>query len=291
MSVRLDVSQVFLAIALHPDVAAQLCDAVLIERWQGPRDLKFICKAAGIPSTQQSLVEKVLLSGLGAGFCRRVSSLSWEPLLEKEALALLCDMLKGADSYRQNIHRDADIVEVVLTRPPKPSRLEQALQASGYCYLGLGGTSETFEDMASRAVKRFVVMTPFIDREGAVTLLSLFKRVPDAVSRELVLRYKDESAPPPGFLAIAKELSSLGVVCYNYRLERELGEGYETFHAKVVLVDDNWCYVGSANMTWTSFAYSMELGVSVRGSTAGRVGNLIDAIIRISKRVTPGAYS
>jgi phosphatidylserine/phosphatidylglycerophosphate/cardiolipin synthase-like enzyme len=52
------------------------------------------------------------------------------------------------------------------------------------------------------------------------------------------------------------------------RLDRPEATGYETFHAKVLLADDDEAYVGSANMTKWSFEQSLELGVLVRGRAA-----------------------
>lgn len=71
---------------------------------------------------------------------------------------------------------------------------------------------------------------------------------------------------------------------FDYRLERD-GGGFETFHAKVVLADRNWAYVGSTNMTQWSLAYSMELGVSLKGRSAGRIARVVDAVLRVSKHL------
>lgn len=279
------ISNFFLALAPYAEIAVQLCDAISNERWTGSRELRFICTASGIPLSQQSLVEKVLQAGSKAGFCQQLSPMTWDAPEDKSSITTLTEMLRGVAIYRQHVHCDSDLVEVVLTRPPKPSRIEQALQASGYSYFGLEGTGETFDDMASRAKRRFVVMSPFLDKQGAATLLSLFMRVSTGVRKELVIRYKDSHSPPDGLDDIQEQLTVLGVATYNYRLDREDG-WYETFHAKVVLVDDNWCYVGSANMTKASLEYSMELGVAVRGKAASRVSNLVDAIIQVAKRIS-----
>lgn len=280
-----NASLAFLAMAHHAEVAARLSDAIIDGRWSGTHDLSFICIASGLPLSQQGMIEKVLKAGSTAGYCRRVTPLMWEPLLPVEQVRRLADMLRGAAIYRKEIHRDRDEVEVILTRPPKPSQLERALLESGYSYFGLEGTGETFEDMADKAQNRFVVMTPFLDKQGALTVLSLFKRVKPGVRREIILRYKDAKTPPDGFSDIQAELKSTGVAVYNYRIPRNNDEGYETFHAKVVLVDDNWSYAGSANMTQWSLDYSMELGFTARGQSAARVGNIIDAIVKISQRV------
>jgi phosphatidylserine/phosphatidylglycerophosphate/cardiolipin synthase-like enzyme len=77
-------------------------------------------------------------------------------------------------------------------------------------------------------------------------------------------------------------LAQLGVEVYDYAIPRPAGAGTETFHAKVVLADDNYAYVGSANMNKSSLEYSMELGILVRGEAATLVSKVIDAILQIS---------
>lgn len=286
MSLLPDPLRAFLALAPHATIAASLCDSCVEKRWTGARDLAGICLSAGLPLSRQGAVEKVLHAGSGVGIFRQVSALTWEISdAHRDVIDVIAPMLRGAALYDEKVHRDENDVRVVLTRPPKPSRLEGALEASGYSYLGLDNTSEAFADMAARATTRLMVMTPFLDEHGAAVALSLFERAAHTVRRELILRSKDGGIPPEGYSHIRERLKRLDVAVYDYRLDRENGAGYETFHGKVILVDDQWCYVGSANMTQWSFNYSMELGVTVRGSAATRIGQIADAIISIAKRV------
>lgn len=278
--------QAFLALAPHAGIAAILCEIFIEGKWTGPRDLREICSLASLPLSQQNVVEKVLRAGAEVGIFRQVSALSWETNVSaRDTIVSVVSMLRGVALYSESVHQDENEVRVVLTRPPKPSRLEGALEASGYSYFGLDNTGEAFADMAVRASKRLVVMTPFLDNQGAALVLSLFEKTSKNVRRELILRSKDAGAPPDGYLIIRTALQELGVSVFDYRIDRENGTGYETFHAKIVLVDDQWCYVGSVNMTQWSFAYSMELGVTVRGSAASRISQLVDSIIGVAKRL------
>lgn len=89
-------------------------------------------------------------------------------------------------------------------------------------------------------------------------------------------------ALPVGLVKIAEELNALGVRCYNFRLDRADMAGYETFHAKVVLVDPLAAYVGSANMNRWPFEYSLELGLRVTGKAGVRIAEIVDAVIHVS---------
>jgi phosphatidylserine/phosphatidylglycerophosphate/cardiolipin synthase-like enzyme len=74
-------------------------------------------------------------------------------------------------------------------------------------------------------------------------------------------------------------LNEMGVRLLNYLLPA--GDGYETFHAKVVVADADQAYVGSANMTKYA-RHSMELGVVLRGRSARAVAALVRAVEHIS---------
>jgi phosphatidylserine/phosphatidylglycerophosphate/cardiolipin synthase-like enzyme len=192
-------------------------------------------------------------------------------------------MLQGASNYLESVHHDTDEVEVVLTKPTRPSELERALREAGYEQVGLVATVEMFPAMAAGATAHFTVMTPFLDAAGAEAVVQLFNRTAPSVERRLILR-SNPTGLPDGYLQAANRLRELGVVVMDYRLERD-GGGFETFHAKVVLADRNWAYVGSTNMNQWSLAYSMELGVSLKGRAAGRIARVVDAVMQIAKCV------
>jgi phosphatidylserine/phosphatidylglycerophosphate/cardiolipin synthase-like enzyme len=90
---------------------------------------------------------------------------------------------------------------------------------------------------------------------------------------------------PDALAGKAGELKAMGVSVYDFRIPRPDKPENETFHAKVVRVDEAECYAGSSNMTKWSFEYSLELGFHVRGAAAARVAKLLEAVIAVSVRV------
>jgi len=225
----------------------------------------------------------MLKAGAAHALFRQHSPMSWSPFVEKAIMERLALMLQGASAYLESVHHEEDEVEVVLTKPIRPSELERALGEAGYEQVGLVATGEIFPAMAAGANAQLIVMTPFLDLAGAEALVQLFSGSAPAVSRRLILR-SSPSGLPDGYLAAADRLHRLGVTVFDYRLERD-GGGFETFHAKVVLADRNWAYVGSTNMNQWSLAYSMELGVSLKGRAAARIARVIDAVAKIAKRL------
>jgi hypothetical protein len=119
-------------------------------------------------------------------------------------------------------------------------------------------------------------MTPFLNDEGLLFALELFRST-RARRRNLIIR-----RPGSARVAIDRrllELTHLNVEVLDYTLP--VGDGYETFHAKVLLADQDLAYVGSANMT--AFArHSMELGILSDGRAAHVVASIVRAVERIA---------
>jgi len=68
------------------------------------------------------------------------------------------------------------------------------------------------------------------------------------------------------------------VKVFNYSIPRSSGFGRETFHAKVVIADRRYAYVGSSNVTAASLDHSMEMGVTLEGKAVAEVAEVIDAV-------------
>ena len=83
-----------------------------------------------------------------------------------------------------------------------------------------------------------------------------------------------------------QRLNARGVSVLKYDIEHDRSLrhlGYESFHAKILLADDDKAYVGSSNMNRYSRDHSMECGIVVRGPGAKPVSALVDAIISIAQ--------
>ena len=274
------VLPIFAAVAKRPDVAAAICAAAAKRDWVGQATVAGICSASHLPLSRQGDVTSALKAGVPHGLFKQHSPLTWSASADPALMARLASMLTGAAAYIETVYRDADEVDVVLTKPARPSELERALREANYESVGLIATGEVFTSMAAGAQSAFTVMTPFVDELGAQTLVHLFEKTSPAVRRMLVIR-STPTGLPEAFLSASAALAQLGVRVLDYRLERE-GGGFETFHAKVVLADRHWAYVGSSNMNQWSLAYSMELGVSLKGRSAARIARVIDALSKVA---------
>ena len=75
----------------------------------------------------------------------------------------------------------------VVTMPPSPSAIRASLPATGLAYAALVPTRETFERLADAAANSFTIMTPFLNDEGLVIALDLFRRT-RAQRKHLIIR-------------------------------------------------------------------------------------------------------
>lgn len=198
-----------------------------------------------------------------------------------ERFPRLAFALHAVEHYRSSVHRDATVAQVVLTKPPRPSVLEQKLSALGWRTAELEATEHAFHGMVRAAQRRVVVMTPFFDSTGAAWLQELLSYASPGVHRTLILRSLEDNTRkdyPYGFDAISPWLKAQGVQVFNYSIPRMEG-GRETFHAKAVLCDRSAAYLGSSNVTAASLEHSMEMGVVLEGRAATGVAEVIDAVL------------
>ena len=249
--------------------------------FRGPTPLRILASSAGISSTQIPQLLVALGAAEASGIVVRASADSWSVSLPQARCGQLALMLRGINLYLGQVHRDVDTVAVVISRPAEPSRLIQALERTLEGTWALTNTAEMLVDMATRATARFSVMTPFVDDDGADRITALFEATRRGVERQLIVR----NGLSPALAGHAPQLRAMDVHVYDFRIARDTGYETETFHAKVVRVDDSECYVGSSNMTRWSFQYSLELGFHVRGQAGRQVSRVLDAVLEVSTRV------
>lgn len=274
------VNAAFLALAEHSEVAASVCAAVSTLSIDGATEVRRLCTASRIAQSQSMRVQEFLTASVEQGLFRRRTELTWEPAL-LELHAALAPMFAGCALYKQRVHRDRDVVEVVITKPSAPSRFNDELTAVHGGGWGLIDTEEALPAIAEAASRRFCVMTPYVDAVGAPVVANLFQRAAPGVRKVLIVRAEANDEMPVGLEAIRPILKELDVSVLNFRLERGSFRGSETSHAKVVLADDVLAYVGSLNMNRWSLGYSLELGVRLRGASARDIARVVDAAERV----------
>lgn len=272
-----EIEGIFLQLAPHASVLCGIFELAGQGGLQGSHSSREIARLVGVGAARLPDIVDALLAAESSRTMEQVSG-EWRFTLEAQHCYQLGLLLRGAAMYRERVHQDLDRVRVVVSKPPQPSRFVTELENTLEGAWGLLATSELLGEMAARAEKRLTIMTPFVDASGANRIVQLFGATREGVERELIVR----DGMPSALVKLIETLRKLGVKVFDFRLLRTGSGESETFHAKVVSIDDRECYVGSSNMTRWSFDYSLELGFHVTGKAAAQVSRILDVVVRVS---------
>ena len=186
--------------------------------------------------------------------------------------------LEGAATMRLTLNDDGKALAIV-TLPLAPSAIERALPLTGFAHASLLSTTEALKRVTAAAVGSMTVMTPFLNEDGLEVVLGLFQET-RAPTRRLIVRQLGGAKDIVTSNSTA--ISALGIEVLDYTLPA--GDGFETFHAKVALADQDLVYLGSANMT--VFArHSLDLGILADGRAAKVIASVVRAIERVATPV------
>jgi phosphatidylserine/phosphatidylglycerophosphate/cardiolipin synthase-like enzyme len=280
--VALDLDAVVIALSPCSEVLEGVLGLSAKGLLDAPTASKTIASFAGLSSAKLPALQKALHAGGAVGVFKEEKSGDWALSCSRAEAIALCAMLRSINLYKVNVERPLDEVTVVVSKPANPSRFVELLERSIEGFGGMQTTAHALIDLAHRAKKRFTVMTPFLDEPGMTRVVELFESTQSNVVRELIIR----RPIPEVLLRNIELLKRLNVSVLDFRIARdEVGE-HETFHAKVVRIDEDECYVGSSNMTQWSFNYSLELGFLVRGAAGRRVSKILDAVQGVSEAVS-----
>jgi hypothetical protein len=273
-------------VAPWPGTAARLLEG-FASLGPGLWNLEQICAASGTGIEPGDAVQVLAALSITSVCATGDAEDTWRSQLTTVELLRLAQMLKGADHYRR-LRTDSSSLELAVTMPLPPSRLEQELTTSAGRPGGYLATTAAFSRIARAAKRRLVVLTPFIDAGGFLWLRRTFESTDPQVQRILILREADKYAIELS-VEHADWLQAMNICVGDYRVAHDPNSGrqlpFETFHAKIVLSDENLAYVGSANFLGSSEAFTLETGVLIDGRAAAQVSRLIEAVLRVARRI------
>ena len=163
--------------AFEQAVLAGLADkaglaAALVEAWaelpaDSEQSARSLVDAAQLGVTEEGATRDLLERSVGLGLVE-ATPLGFKPRNGAHArFQRLAFALHAVEHYRSVVHRDATMARVVLTKPPRPSVLEQKLSALGWRTTDLVPTEHAFHGMVRAAQRCVVAMTPFFDSTGS----------------------------------------------------------------------------------------------------------------------------
>jgi phosphatidylserine/phosphatidylglycerophosphate/cardiolipin synthase-like enzyme len=212
------------------------------------------------------------------------SSFATRLVASASVLTALADNLRGIAAYLR-VHKDRDAVRLVLTEPGLKSALRRAIDDAQALPPVVFQTSDAFFNLARGAKQELVILSPFMDPQGAELMVELFSLCRPEVRRVLISRPLAESQCGNAFNPRAADFRRLNVSVIEYALPSSLPSGRETFHAKVVLADDSEFYVGSSNFMGSALERSFECGVFVRGETAKHMRSVLLAVQSVGRPI------
>jgi hypothetical protein len=239
-------------------------------------------QAAGVSASELGGLLRALRDFERRGWCRREGA-GWRAIKDVPPPAVPA-LLQGAGAMRRSMGPEVR-AEAVVTMPSGPSRLAEELPKLGIAHVGMAATSEAFLRLARSAQRTLTVASPFLNDEGVSWALALFAETP-AVNRHLIVRARQ--ATRDVLFLRHSEFHSLGVRVFDYAVPSPDGEGFETFHAKVVLADDATAYVGSANML-VHGRQPLELGIMLQGGPVPEIAAVVRAIRQVAQPIALGA--
>lgn len=204
--------------------------------------------------------------------------------VQPDVLVGLGQRLRGILDAQQALERSSSATPII-TLPETSLALRRALGTETGCY----ETRDGFAHVAARARHRLVFLMPFMDSAGADALCQMLE-ASGATERIVVVR--PDSRLNRHYERFLPQMAAAGARVLEYWLARdEPGDGpaAETFHAKVVLADDEVVYVGSSNLLASSLDGGLECGVLLEGDAARPFLQIVEAVVAVSRPVRSGA--
>jgi phosphatidylserine/phosphatidylglycerophosphate/cardiolipin synthase-like enzyme len=243
-------------------------------------DREFSSRLGDVSAEHVAIVRRSLIeNGLAvrSGFVTRL-------VASAPVLTALADNLRGVAAYLR-LHKDRDAVRLVLTEPGLKSTLRRAIDDAQALPPVVFQTSDAFFNLARGAKQELVILSPFMDPQGAELMVELFSLCRPDVRRVLICRPLAEPECGNAFNRRVADFRRLNVSVVEYALPSSLPSGRETFHAKVVLADETEFYVGSSNFMGSALERSFECGVFVRGESAKQMRSVLLALQSVGKPI------
>ena len=136
------------------------------------------------------------------------------------------------------------------------------------------------------AKNELCIVNPYFDEAGTRRIIEdLLEAAKRGVKIKIVVREYGENAKLTKCVDLIKDyfskegmLSQLQMKNY-YRKETQQ---IFAIHSKIIISDDDKCYIGSANLTASSFCSNLELGVVLKGRNVRKVKSLFDNLWKVS---------
>lgn len=237
---------------------------------------------ADVGPVSTDLARTVLEFLASRGYGRETSTPEWgiEPRYEA-----CLDLLADARRARRILDLTSDELdtgsfELVCTLPAN----DPAFQSHDPVDFGMHQITSRLLSLCSAANDSLTILSPFLEAEGIKWLLpGIEGALERGVTVTIVSRELDRGAPNfqalEGLFKVAAQSGGTFALYDYYEGRPDDDRPLYTLHSKVLLVDRNTAYIGSANFTKYGFSENLELGVILRNGHVERLYDLIHYLI------------
>ena len=147
--------------------------------------------------------------------------------------------------------------------------------------------SKEFQKLFERANQSIYVCSPFLEYDGFDNYLpTLLSKSKDGVDIRIISRQISNADPNTRYEQIEKikenfEKNNAPLNIRNYHFCKEKSIVSST-HAKMIVCDYEYAYVGSGELRKNSFDKNFEIGVILKGKKAWQLGKIFDKLFSVS---------
>lgn len=178
--------------------------------------------------------------------------------------------------------RDPEEFELLCTLPQEDPQFEDLHPVD----FGLEQITSRLLELCGHASRRIVLLSPFIESEGIEWLIPGLRSAiqrgvsVDFISKDLEVGSANSHAVD-SLITADQEQTPGSLRIFDYYEPSDEREAYPlyTLHAKLLLVDGERAYIGSANFTENAFTRYLEVGTILEGDQIAGLVDLADHVL------------
>ena len=150
---------------------------------------------------------------------------------------------------------------------------------------------EEFQKLFEKANHSIYICSPFLEYNGFNTYLpTLLSKAKDGVDIKIIARQISATDPDTRYEQIKRiqktfEKKNAPISIRNYHFFKERSVVSST-HAKMIVCDYEYAYVGSGELRRNSFDKNFEIGVILKGENAHQLGKIFDKLFSVSTNIS-----
>jgi len=181
----------------------------------------------------------------------------------------------------QSEENDPPSFEFVCTLPSQDPAFENYDPVD----FGMQQITSRLLNLCRESEESLVLVSPYLEVSGMDWLFpGLEGALERGVDLTLVSRELEEGGPNfraiERLVAVAEECDGELTVYDYYQPRPDSDKPLYTLHSKVLLVDDDTAYLGSANFTKYGFSENLEVGAVLQGSEVNQLAKLLSHVIK-----------